>query len=120
MIKIQRYTCITHNNVFNALDECVNQQMIDTKSIIKSVDIAIFDKTVITHRLYISIASNCLVHLNESHVVSQLKHTYKRNYIDKTTKHRLIHNNNNHICDKTCYGLQDVYDSNLWIVCIND
>lgn len=117
LIEIKRYRCTTHYTIkdkkkshvtFNMLSECVNKQMNEKLTVRKSLDVHIFDTVLITAKLWQKIADNTLITLNDSHVNTMLKHSYRREWDRKLQLHKDNKSTSdpNHLCTaRQCYGL---------------
>jgi hypothetical protein len=123
LVEIKRYKCTTHytgkqkkgkvkdnasNVTFNMLSDCVSKQMSDRQTIRKSLDVYAFDTVLMTADLWTTIANNSLVTLNDSHVNTMIKHSYRRRWRRKVQLHmdHMRVCNPNHQCTaRDCYGL---------------
>lgn len=117
LVEIKRYRCTVHYTIkdkkksqvtFNMLSECVNKQMNEKLTVRKSLDVHIFDTVLITAKLWQKIADNTLVTLNDSHVNTMLKHSYRREWERKLQLHKdnKTTGDSEHTCTaRECYGL---------------
>ncbi len=115
LVEIKRYKCTTHNTVqnkrksnitFNMLSECVDKQMNKKLTVRKSLDLHLFDTVLITSDLWTTIANNTLVTLNDSHVNTMIKHSYRRCWLRKLALHMDHKRDPLHTCTaRECYGL---------------
>lgn len=128
LIEIKRYRCTKHFTInkksnkraditFNMLSECVNKQMNERLTVRKSHDVHVFDSVLITASLWTTIASNTLITLNDSHVNTMIKHTYRRHWQRKQQLH-MDHKHAadpQHICTASeCYGLT-LHKADEWV-----
>ncbi len=117
LLRVPRYECNTHNIYFSGLNECVSTALSSAVGTFKSINVVRFDRTVMTHDLYDSIASDMLVMLNIKCVTNALKHKYKRKYNAMMSLHLLqpfdipgqTHTINEHsqCISPICYGLAE-------------
>ena len=120
LVGIPVYYCSIHKIKFNALHECVANEMLLRNNVAKTFDIMIFDRTVITDAVWCMISSLSLITLNDSHVAQVFRHNYKRYEIQKHYKHnKIVHGIDSYTkcSNDKCYLSQFSEQQNAVLIC---